>query len=176
MTKTYTFDDIVHALNAVQPYDWATFLKTRLEGHGPGAPLDGVTRGGYKLIYTDTPTPFYKENETRRHMVDLSFSIGATLSQDGTLTNVMWDGPTFKAGLTNGARVLAVNGAAYNADRLKAAITAAKGTTTPIELSVRNGDRYFTVHVDYHGGLRYPHLERVAGTPDRLGEILTPRP
>ncbi|HVB37461.1 MAG TPA: hypothetical protein VND92_02950, partial [Vicinamibacterales bacterium] len=176
VTKTYTFDDVVQALNAVEPHGWATFLKSRLEGHGPGAPLDGLARGGYTLTYTNTPTPFYKENETRRHMNDLSFSIGATLSQDGTLVDVMWDGPVFKAGLTEGARVVAVNGETYNTDRLKAAISAAKGTTTPIELSVRNGERYFTVHVDYHDGLRYPHLERIPGTPDRLGDILTPKP
>ncbi|MDE3156550.1 MAG: M61 family metallopeptidase [Acidobacteriota bacterium] len=176
VTKTYTFDDVVHALNAVQPYDWATFLRSRLEGHGPGAPLAGLTRGGYRLGYSDTPTPFFRTNEMRRHITDLSFSIGATLTQDGTLMNVMWDGAVFKAGLTDGARVLAVNGQGYTADRLKAAIAAAKGKTTPIELSVENGERYFTVRVDYHGGLRYPHLERIAGTPDRLGEILTPKP
>ena len=175
VTVTYTFDDIVHALNQVQPYDWATFLKTRLNGHGPGAPLDGLARGGYKLVYTDTPSPFFKENETRRHISDLTFSLGATVAKNGTLVGVLWDGPAFKAGLTDGARILAVNGTAYTAGRLADAITAARGTTAPIDLAVQNGYRYFTVHVDYHNGLRYPHLERIPGTPDRLGEILTPR-
>jgi hypothetical protein len=28
--------------------------------------------------------------------------------------------------------------------------------------------------LDYHDGLRYPHLERVEGTPDRLDDILKP--
>ena len=29
--KTYTFEDVVAALNAVQPYDWAGFFRTRIE-------------------------------------------------------------------------------------------------------------------------------------------------
>jgi predicted metalloprotease with PDZ domain len=34
---TYTFDDVVQALGTVQPFDWAAFLRARLDGHGPGA-------------------------------------------------------------------------------------------------------------------------------------------
>jgi hypothetical protein len=30
------------------------------------------------------------------------------------------------------------------------------------------------VTLNYHGGERYPHLERVSGTPDRLDDILKP--
>ncbi len=175
VTRTYTFDDVVQALNAVQPYDWATFLKTRLQSHGPGAPLDGLTRGGYRLIYTDTPSQFSRVSDERRHTVDLTYSIGATIARDGVLADVLWDGPAFKAGLTEGARIVAVNGTAYSADRIEGAIRAAKGTTAPIELAIQNGERYFTVRIDDHDGLRYPHLERVPGTPDQLGEILTPR-
>ena len=55
VTDPYTFEDVVAALNSVAPYDWTSFLRTRLDGHGPGAPLDGIARGGYKLVYTDTP-------------------------------------------------------------------------------------------------------------------------
>ena len=62
-----------------------------------------------------------------------------------------------------------------NADRLKDAIKAAKTARDPIELLVRNGDRYRTVRVDYHDGLRYPRFERVAGTPARLDDILAAR-
>ncbi len=46
VTETYTFDDLVAALNRIEPYDWASFLEARLDGRGPGAPLDGLTRGG----------------------------------------------------------------------------------------------------------------------------------
>jgi hypothetical protein len=34
--------------------------------------------------------------------------------------------------------------------------------------------RTYAVH--YDGGLKYPHLVRVAGTPDYLKEILAPKP
>jgi hypothetical protein len=68
------------------------------------------------------------------------------------------------------AQIVAVNGEAYSADAIKAALTAAKASTAPIELLVKRGDRYLTVPVDYHGGLRWPWLE--AGGGGRTG----PRP
>jgi hypothetical protein len=40
---------------------------------------------------------------------------------------------------------------------------------------VKEFDRYRTVSIDYHGGLRYPHLQRIEGTPDRLSAIFAPR-
>ena len=172
---TYDFDEVVKTLNAVQPHDWAGFLKTRLEGHGPGAPLDGVTRGGYRLVYAETPTDYAKSNETRRKITDLTYSLGLTLGKDGELTAVQWEGPAFKAGLADGMKLIAVNGLAYDADRLKDAVTAAKGAKEPLELLVKAGERYRTVKIDYHGGLRYPRFERVAGTPARLDDILAPR-
>jgi predicted metalloprotease with PDZ domain len=94
---------------------------------------------------------------------------------DNSLVDVIWEGPAFKAGLTQGATLVAVNSIAYDGDRLKEAVKAAKGAAQPIELLVKNGDRYRTVRIDYHDGLRYPHLERVAGSPARLDDILAPR-
>jgi predicted metalloprotease with PDZ domain len=172
---TYDFDEVVRTLNAVQPYDWAGFLKSRLASHGPGAPLDGVTRGGYRLVYTETPTDYFKSAEARRKSTDLTYSLGLVLNKDGDLTAVQWEGPAFKAGLTDGTKVIAVNGLAYDPERIKDAVQRAHGAGDPVELIVKTGDRYRTVKIPYNGGLRYPRLERVAGTPDRLGEILTPR-
>ena len=162
-------------MNTVQPNDWATFLKTRLEGHGPGAPLDGLARGGYRLVYTDTPTEYFRSSEARRKITDLTYSLGLTVNKDGELTAVQWDGPAFKAGLTDGQKVIAVNGFGFDPDRLKDAVASAKGAGDAVELIVKAGERYRTLKIPYNGGLRYPRLERVAGTPDRLGDILTPR-
>lgn len=174
VSHTYTFDDVVAALNGVVPYDWSTFLKDRIEGVNPKAPLDGLTRGGYKLVYTDTPTDYFKSSETRAKNTNLAYSIGLTVGSDAVLTDVQWDGPAFKAGLTQGLTVVAVNGDTYDADKLKAAVKAtAKGV--PVELLVKEGSRYRTVKLDYAGGLRYPRLERIAGTPARLDDILAPR-
>jgi predicted metalloprotease with PDZ domain len=171
---TYDFDAVVKALNAVTPYDWAGFLKARVEDIAP-APLDGLTRGGWRLVYAATPTDYFKANETRRRVTDLMYSVGMTVGREGDLTGVQWEGPAFKANLTIGMRIVAVNGLAFDADKLKAAVAAtAKGE--PLELIVRSGDRYRTVKLDYAGGARYPRLERIEGTPDRLGAILDAKP
>ena len=175
VTDTYTFEDVVKALNDVMPYDWTTFLRTRLDGHASGAPLDGLTRGGYRLVYDDTPSAYLTSSEKRRKSTDLSFSLGLGLDKEGKLAAVLWDSPAFKAGLITGEQIMAVDGREYDADKLKDAIKAAKGGTTPIELLIKEGDRFRTVRIDYHGGLQYPHLERIAGTPARLDAILASR-
>jgi hypothetical protein len=36
---------------------------------------------------------------------------------------------------------------------------------------VKSFDRIDTVTLDYHDGLKYPSLERIAGKPDRLAEL-----
>ena len=116
------------ALNTVQPYDWATFLRARLDGHGPGAPLDGIARGGYKLVYTDTPSDYFKDSEARRKVTDLTYSLGMTIAAEGKLSDVLWEGPAYKSGLTVGTQIIAVNGIAFDADRLKSAIKDANKT------------------------------------------------
>jgi len=172
---TYRFEDVVAALDAVQPHDWTAFLRARLDGHGPGAPLDGLTRGGYRLVYTDTPTDYFKSTEARRKITDLSFSIGMAVSKDAAVSDVLWDGPAFKAGLTEGTQIIAVNGEAYGPDVLKDAVRQAKGAAAPIELLVRENDSYRTVKIDYHDGPRYPRLERIPGAAvPPLDAILTP--
>jgi len=172
---TYTFDDVVAALGAVQRHDWAAFLRARLDAVGGPAPLDGVARGGYALTYTDTPTEFFKLSEARRRGTDLTYSLGMTLGREGRVTAVQWDGPAFQKGLTIGAQVVAVDGLAYDADRIKEAIKDAAKDGKPIELIIRNGDRFSTVAFDYRGGLRYPRLVRAEKTPARLDDILAPR-
>ena len=173
----YTFEDVVAALNKVQPYDWATFLRSRVDGHGPGAPLDGLARAGWKLVYRDTPTAFLKADEERAKSTDLTYSLGMVIDKDGKLGRLLWDGPAFKAGLSGNTTLLAVNGTAYTPKLLKAAITAArdgKNGSAPINLLVKKGKQFQTVALDYHGGLKYPQLERIPGTTDRLGAILQP--
>jgi predicted metalloprotease with PDZ domain len=173
--STYVFEDVVQALNTVQAHDWFTFLRTRLDGHGPGAPLDGIARGGYKLVYSETPSDYFKESEKHRKVTDLSFSLGMTIAAEGQLNDVVWEGPAYKSRLTVGTQIVAVNGTEFDPSRLKSAITDAKKSGAAIELLVKNGDRYRTVSIDYHDGLRYPHLERDESTPARLDQILAPR-
>jgi predicted metalloprotease with PDZ domain len=172
MPAPYTFEDVVAALDKVQPYDWASFLRTRLDGHASGAPLDGLARAGWKLVYTDTPSALSKSAEEQRKVTDFSYSLGFAVKTDGGVTGVQWDGVAFRAGLAGNSTIVAVNKRAYKGDVLKAAVKAAKDGQAPIELLVKQGANYRTIALDYHGGLRYPHLERIAGSKDRLATIL----
>ncbi|WP_436357579.1 M61 family metallopeptidase [Brevundimonas sp. CEF1] len=174
--RGYTFDDVVAALNAVHPHDWASFLRTRLDATGPDAkaPLDGLARGGYRLTYTDSLTAGEKRIQSG-WATDFQYSLGFTLSSSNKLTGIRWGGRAFEADIGPGWELVAVNDRAASAEVLRDAVTAAKGTSAPISLLLKNGDRYRTVAFDYHDGLRYPRLERIPGTPDRLGDILSPR-
>jgi predicted metalloprotease with PDZ domain len=141
--------------------------------------LDGLRRGGYKLIYSDTPSDTLKASEAQRKHVNLFFSIGVDIDdkdKEGAVADVIWGSPAFKAKLTAGAQILAVDGVAYSADVLKDAIRAARDRKAPIELIIKTGDQFTVTSLDYHDGLRYPHLERDASQPPRLDDIMTARP
>jgi predicted metalloprotease with PDZ domain len=176
---TYTFDDVVKTLNAVEPYDWAAFLHQRLDSIAKPAPLDGLRRGGYNLVYSDTPSDTLKASDGQRKHVNLFFSIGVDIDDkdmEGAVAEVIWGSPAFKAKLTAGAQIVAVDGVAYSADVLKDAIRAARDRKAPIELIIKTGDQFTVTSLDYHDGLRYPHLERDASQPPRLDDIMAARP
>ncbi|WP_339930367.1 peptidase M61 [uncultured Brevundimonas sp.] len=175
--RGYTFQELVEALNAVYPHDWAGFLRDRLDAVGPDAraPLDGITRAGWQLTWVDSLTPVEKSVQggwTRDFQYSLGFTLSATSNR---LANIRWDGPAFRLGIGEGWELVAVNGTAADAGVLRDAVTAAKGTETRIELLLKSGDRYRTVAFDYRDGLRYPRLVRIEGTRDRLAEIYAPR-
>jgi predicted metalloprotease with PDZ domain len=175
ITDTYTFEDLVAALDQVQPYDWTTFLRTRVYELHPEVPENGFTQGGYKLVYNDTIPPWDKGGaESPRYGTSFATSVGFSVMGDGTLGSVWWDSVAFKAGLTPGMQLLAVDGQMYSVDKLREAIKKAEKGSEPIALLVKDRDQVKSVALDYHEGLRIPHLERVDGTPDRLGEILAP--
>ena len=174
---TYTLTDIARALNSVAALDWEKFLTQRLHSHGPGAPLDGLTRAGWKLVYTETPTDYVRQLEDQRKAVDFTFSLGFNVSSRdyGQITEVLWGSPGFDAGLTAGTIIMAVNGREYRPERLREALVIAHSAHTPIELIVKNLDRFRTVRIPYYDGPKYPRLERVERTADRLSEITKPR-
>jgi predicted metalloprotease with PDZ domain len=171
---TYDYTDIVKALNAVAPFDWSDFLRKRLDSHAPRAPLDGLTRAGWRIVYRDKPTQFLEHVEANGHSTDLSHSLDFTVGKDSRIAEVIWGGPAFKAGAAPGQTLEAVNGLAYTGDRLKDAVRAAQ-SGKPIELLVRTFDTFSTLSIHYTGGLRYPDLERIDGTPDGFADIFNPR-
>jgi predicted metalloprotease with PDZ domain len=172
---TYTLDDVVAALHGVLANDWEAFFRKRIYEAGAEAPLDGLARGGYRLVFKDERSEFQREAEAYQRNADFSYSLGLLLGENGNVTGVQWDGPAFNQGVTVGTQVVAVNGVSHGNDLLRRAVTAAKTDGTPIELLLRSGDQYRTIALDYRDGLRYPHLERNAATTDHLTEILSPR-
>ena len=172
--NTYTFEDVVKTLNDIAPYDWSSYLRERLDGHGPL--IGGFEANGWKLVYNDKPTEVAKAMETRAGGANLTYSLGVSMGKAGDVVDVLWDGPAFKAGLSPGMKVIAVNGKEYSSDAIKDAVTAAaKDKNQPVELLVKNFDEYKTLRIDYHDGLKYPHLERIEGKADRLSELLKAR-
>jgi predicted metalloprotease with PDZ domain len=179
VTVGYTFDDLVKALNTVQPYDWAGFFRTRVYEVNPNIPENGFTQGGYRLVYNDNEQEWLKKAESVRGVsfaTSLGFSVKPEGSPDsrGSLDSVGWDSLAFKAGITPDMQLLAVNDQKYTAAGLREIIVAAEKSKEPIKLLLKRGDEFLTVSLDYHGGMRYPHLERVETTPDRLDAILAP--
>lgn len=170
----YTFKDVVAGLNAVAPYDWAGFLRGLLTSKSPHAPLQGITQGGYKLVYTEVPGAYTNAREASTGDALAWWAIGINVAGDGHIQDVLVGSPADKAGLGPGMQMIAVDGRQYTPQALGGAITAAKDPNTPIVLIVSNDGYYKVLNVDYHGGLRFPHLERVQGTPDYLDQILKP--
>jgi predicted metalloprotease with PDZ domain len=173
--KAYTIDDIVRTLNGVMPYDWAGFLTKRLSEKASGAPLGGFTAGGYSLTFVDEPTPFIKDSEKSNKIVNLNYSLGCIIGKGAKVASIVWDGPLFKAGLTVGAEILAVNGRVYSDESIKDAIKEAKGRKDPIRLIVKSGDRVRDVAVTWNGGLRYPRLAKVGVGDGSLDALLKAR-
>jgi predicted metalloprotease with PDZ domain len=137
------------------------------------APLEGLARAGWRLIYVDEPTEV-EQYVNGSGGGDFQYSLGFSL-QGARIVSVRWGSPAFEAGIGAGWSLVSVDGQPGNAANLAAAITAAKGGSAPISVVIRNGTRERTVAFDWHDGLRYPRLERIPGTRDRLGEILAPR-
>ena len=171
----YTFDDVVANLNEVAKYDWATLLKERITSTAARAPLGGISNGGYQLIYSDKPSEYTTAFETNSGSVMASWSVGLSVSSSGRIIDVLMGSYADKAGLSPGMVIVAVNGRKYVDQLFKNAIAEAKGSTSPLEFIVSNASYFKIVHVDYHDGLRYPHLQSREGQRDLLDEILKPR-
>jgi predicted metalloprotease with PDZ domain len=174
---TYTYDDVVAALNRVAPYDWRTFFDTRLHSLGPHAPMGGIEGGGWKVAYADTLSSVMKALAEANERMDLSTSIGVTLEtgeqRKGFVVDVVPGSTAARAGVAPGVTIVGVNGRHWSKEVMLDAVRATRDGT-PLELLVDNGEFYRTCRLDYRGGPRYPQLARIAGTPDLLGDIVRP--
>ena len=170
--STYTFADICKTLNKIAPHDWAGYFAARLQAHDDTHLLDGLKRGGYQLSYTDQPTEFFNQHEVDLGGMDLSTSLGL-VAKKGVIKSVAWESPAFRAGISLGARLVSVGRQPYTDELLKQAIRSAASSKQPIEVAYEADGVTRTVAIDYFGSLRYPRLERIPGSTDRLQRLLT---
>jgi predicted metalloprotease with PDZ domain len=169
--KGYDADDVYRTLNSVAPYDWKAFFTTRLQSKSAEIPLGGVEQGGYKFVYNDAPNIFTDPWALDGSLNALG-SLGLHVGADGTIDDAWQGSPGFAAGISNGMKIAAVNGRRFSVDELRRAIADSKDVTTPMEFIIDNTGYFKTVRVDYHGGLRYPHLQRANGGADLLTGIV----
>jgi len=172
--KPYEFDEVVSTMNRVAPFDWRSFFETRLRSLDAHAPLNGIEKSGWKLVYRDTMNEMQKSIEESKKITDLRFSLGLSLEEDGTITDVIPGTPAYKAGLGPGMKLIAVNGRKYSKEIVRDALRLGTASSQPLELLAANGEFYRTYSTDYHGGERYPYLERESAVPEILGRIIAP--
>ena len=168
--KTYTFDDLVRALNQITPYNWASLFHERLTSTSPEAPVAGIENGGWKVVFTDEPPKI----GGRRWRVSTEYSIGLQVAEDGAVTDSIVGSPAYNVGITSQMKVVGVNGRVYTPDLLTDAIKTGKETSKPITLLVIADDYYKSCTIEYHGGLRYPHLVRDESKTDYLDDLIKP--
>ncbi|MGA9368060.1 MAG: hypothetical protein WBV35_11420 [Steroidobacteraceae bacterium] len=174
ITKTYTRAEIERSLNQVVPYDWHAFFQKRVYEVAPTPPDAELARSGWRLVYTSKPNPFIEANETLRHSNDQWYSYGILINRDETVSDVREGSPAWDAGIAPGMKIAAIDGQEYTGDVLKYVSTEAEHANGPTAFLVQQDGWYRTLQVDYHGGPKYPHLVRIAGTPDMLAQIMAP--
>jgi predicted metalloprotease with PDZ domain len=170
----YSFGDLVKALNSIAANDWSAFFEARLRSKSEHAPLGGITRGGWSLVYVDAPNQFEMLSEKDGGILDALYSIGLDVKQDGSLADVRWGSPADAAGMGPDMKIVDVGGRQFSLAGLKAAIQAAKDSSAPIVLSITHTGYSRRIEIQWHGGERYPALERQAGSSDLLTDITKP--
>jgi predicted metalloprotease with PDZ domain len=174
MVLPYTFDDLVKTLNEVAPFDWPSLLRERVKTIELRAPLEGIARGGWQLMYNDQPNLMVQTSEKISERVNLLFSLGFALDKHGEFIDVVAGSPAYAAGVGPGMKLLAINSRRWSRERLHDAIQTAKTAHQPIELLIENKQFFRTYTIPYYEGEKYPHLERASSEPDRLSDILKP--
>ena len=175
MVRAYARDDVVSALNAVEPYDWDSFLRTRVQEIRPHAPLGGIAAAGWRLVQDDNPNPYLEAFAKVSKNSDLSFSLGFWAKEDGRVVDVVHGSPAFAAGLAPATKLIAIGGRKWDEDAAREVILASEKSGAPIELIIESGNSVRTLKVEWRGGLAYPHLVRNGTQPDLLALIITPK-
>jgi predicted metalloprotease with PDZ domain len=167
--------DVIETMNRIAPYDWAGFFKARVDEPTSEVTKSGFTLGGYKLVYGETPNSTDKSRETTGKFIDQSTGVGLVVNNSGDVQSVVWNSPAFAAGITVGAKVVAVNGEEYSTKLLRAGLKDSTDKKHPLSLIIKQGTRYRTITLDYSGGIRYPRLEKTGEGESSLDRLLAPK-
>jgi predicted metalloprotease with PDZ domain len=174
-STTYEYADVVSTLNVVAPYDWDKFLKDRIYMVDPPAPLRGLEKAGYQLVYNDEPNDILSAEDHEGERVSYRYSLGLSVSEHGRIKEVRWNSLAFQMGLTEDMEIIAINGHTFSTEVLTELLKKSSQQAVDIELIVKIDDQVKVVKSSYQGGLRIPHLQRIKGTPDRLADMLKPK-
>jgi predicted metalloprotease with PDZ domain len=91
--KTYTKEGVFAALNRTAPYDWRSFFETRLTSLSPHAPLGGLEKSGWRVVYNATPSAV-----THTFMYSLGIAVGG----DSTVIDIERGGSLRHRGTCSG--------------------------------------------------------------------------
>jgi predicted metalloprotease with PDZ domain len=175
MVVTYDRAQVEELLNKVEAYDWHAFFDKYVYARSVHPPTDELERAGWKFVYTTKHNDFLDAENAESHGLQGWYSFGASVSGKGVVSDVRDGSPAWKAGFAPGMTILAVNGQGYTTSIFADALKKAEHTTAAISLIVKQTDWFQTIALDYHDGLKYPHLERIDGKPDMLLQIASPK-
>ena len=173
--KPYGEAEVYATLASLVPADWRPIIRHHLDSLGPEALLAALKASGWQLTYSAQKNSYLETEQKRRKQTVRNWSIGLLLNDKDEIVDVLETGPAARAGAGPGMKLIAVNGRKYSAEVLDAALAAAHENRHPIELLVENGDFYRALSLSYFDGPRWPHLTRVEGGADSLGEVLKAR-
>ena len=174
IVKTYTRAEIEALLDQVEPYDWQALFEKYVYRTSVHPPSDELARAGWRFVYSEKPNAFITANEADDHGITGWYSYGADLTAKGVVRDVRDGSASWRAGLAPGMHILAVNNQEFSSDVLEYALKKARHSSAPISLITSQTGWFQTLSLDYHDGIRYPHLERIEGTPDMLAAIMAP--
>lgn len=172
---TYTLQDVIADMNAVEPYDWGGFFNDRIYTARVGGLDGGLKLGGYKLAFGPTLNAYNEAASAEQEGVGLNYSLGMGTDGEGKITNVRWDGAAFRAGLRAGDQILAVGDRSFDGKAFEERVREATKDSAPISLLVKSGETVRRFQVPYTAGLRYARLDPVGSGPRGLDALIAPK-
>lgn len=172
----YTLAEVIETLNDTLAYDWAAFIRERVQTPQAQANTTGIERAGYKVVYTETP--YHSPSPEVDKMNALWHSMGLRVGKDGTVADVQRHSLADKAGMAPTQTITHVGGKKFSLNQMATQIALTRGKPQGcgvLKVSIKHDEETFDVDIEHSGGLVYPSLERCEAGTDLLAAILAPR-